>query len=82
MNLFASPILLSEVGSKFIRNFFYSTVHGFWLVEVLEELVDWTTGCGEVARGGCLFAWNCSVIKTAVFNEAESRARPNISLHW
>jgi len=26
----------------------------FWLVEKLLELVDRLTGCGELARGGCL----------------------------
>jgi hypothetical protein len=39
----------------------YSAVHGFWLVEELAELADGPTGCGEVARGGCLFASNVSV---------------------
>jgi len=36
----------------------YSAVHGFCPVEVGEELADGPSGCGEVARGGCLFAWN------------------------
>ena len=36
----------------------YSAVHGFWPAEELAELADGPTGCGEVARGGCLFAWN------------------------
>jgi hypothetical protein len=81
-NVLASSLLLSEeVGSKFIRNFFYSTVHGFWPVEVLAELADGPTGCGEVARGGCLFAWNFSVIRTAVLTEAGRRPRPNMLLH-
>jgi hypothetical protein len=39
----------------------YSAIHSFWPVEELEELTDGPTGCGEVARGGCLFAWNFSV---------------------
>jgi hypothetical protein len=36
----------------------YSAVHRFWPVEEFAELADGPTGCGEVARGGCLFAWN------------------------
>jgi len=38
----------------------YSTLLHLWLVEELAELVDGSTGCDEVARGGCLFAWNFS----------------------
>ena len=30
----------------------------FWPVEELAQLAGGPTGCGEVARGGCLFAWN------------------------
>jgi hypothetical protein len=48
----------------------YSAVHGFWPVE---ELADKPTGCGEVSRGGCLFAWNFSVIRSAVLTEVERR---------
>jgi hypothetical protein len=29
-------------------------VYGFWSVEVLGELADGYSGCGEVARGGCV----------------------------
>jgi len=36
----------------------YSAVHSFWPVEELAGLADGPTGCGEVARGGCLFTWN------------------------
>lgn len=72
----ASSLLLSqEGGSKFIRNFFYSTENGFWPVEVLARF-------GEVARGGCIFAWNFRVTRTTVLKEAETRARPNMSLHY
>ena len=46
-------------------------------VGVLAELVDGPTGCGEVARGGCSFAWNLSVTRSTVFKEAERRTRPN-----
>ena len=56
-------------------------MHGFWLVEVLAKLANGPTGCGEVARGGCTFAWNFSVIRTAILAEAETRATPNMSLH-
>jgi len=81
-NVLASSLLLSqERGSKIIRNFFYSTVHGFWPVEVLAELADGPTGCGEVAMGGCIFVWNFSVTRTAILTEAEKRDRPNMSLH-
>ena len=42
----------------------------------------WDYGCGEVARGGCVFAWNFSVTRPSVLTETERRARPNIlSLH-
>jgi hypothetical protein len=80
-NGLASSLLLSEEGgSKFIRNFFYSAVHGFWPM-VLAELADEPSGGGEVARGGCTFACNFSVTRTTVLTETETRARPNMSLH-
>jgi hypothetical protein len=31
------------------------------------------TGYGEVARGGCLFAWNFSVTGSAVLKEVEGQ---------
>jgi hypothetical protein len=34
----------------------YSPVHGFWSVEELAELAEGPNECGEVAKGGCLFA--------------------------
>jgi len=37
-----------------IDSYSYSAVKGFWPVEEFAELVDGSTGCGEVARGGCL----------------------------
>jgi hypothetical protein len=43
-------------------------VTGFWPVEDLAELAEGPTGCGEEARGGCLFAWNFSVMSSAVHN--------------
>jgi len=48
----------------------YSAVHGFRPVE-LAELADRPTGCGEDARGGCLFAWNFSVTRPAVLTKEE-----------
>ena len=33
--------------------------------------------CGEVARGGCVFAWKFSVTRPSVLTETERRARPN-----
>ena len=36
----------------------YNAVNGLWPVEKLAELADGSTGSDEVARGGCLFAWN------------------------
>jgi hypothetical protein len=41
----------------------------FWLVEDLAELVDGPTGSVEVARGGCLFAWNFTVARSTVLTE-------------
>ena len=41
----------------------FSVVHGLRPVEKLAELADGSTGSDEVARGGCLFAWNFSVIR-------------------
>jgi hypothetical protein len=39
-------------------------------------------GCGEVARGGCVFAWMFSVTRPSVLAETERTARPNkLSLH-
>jgi hypothetical protein len=55
-------------------------VHGFWPVEELAELADGPTGCGEVARGGCSFAWNFSVKRSLVLTVAERRAGPNMAL--
>jgi hypothetical protein len=43
-------------------------VHGFWLVGDLAELENGSNWCGEVVRGGCVFAWNFSVTKPTVLN--------------
>ena len=55
-------------------------MHGFWPVEELAELADGPTGRGEVARGGCSFAWNFSVTRSPVLTGAERRAGPNMAL--
>jgi len=52
-------------------------VFGQW--RSVEELADGPTECGEVARGGCLFAWNFSV-KSTVLTQAERRTGPNTTL--
>jgi len=44
-------------------------MNGFWLVEVLAELVDGPTGCGKVVRGQCLFARNFSMTRSTVRRE-------------
>jgi len=63
-----------------VFNYVYSAVHGFWPAEVLAELAEVPTGCGEVARGGCLFAWNFRVTRSSIPLEAERRTRPKITL--
>ena len=52
-------------------------MHGFWLVD---ELADWLTDCGEVARCGCLFAGNISVKLSTVLTKGQRKARPNMTL--
>ena len=60
-----------------------SAVHGFWPADEFVDLADGPTGCGEVARGGCLCAWNFSVTRYCVPRQVERRTRPNmmLSLH-
>ena len=48
---------------------------------MLAKLANGPTVCGLAARGGCIFARNVSVIRTAILAEAETRATPNMSLH-
>jgi hypothetical protein len=43
------------------------------------ELADGPTGCGEVARGWCLFALNLSVTRSSVLKEVE-RTTPNTNV--
>ena len=42
-------------------------------MEDLAELADGPTGRGEMARGGCSFAWNFSVTGSTVLTEADRR---------
>ena len=46
---------------------------GFWPVEEFAQLADGPTGCGAVARGGCLFTCNFSLTRSTVSTEAERR---------
>ena len=59
--------------TRVTRRVAYIAVHGFWPVEKLVELADGPTGCGEVARSGCLFEWNFSASRSAVLTEADRR---------
>jgi hypothetical protein len=34
-------------------------------------MADGPIGCGKLATGGCLFAWNLSVTRSTVLTEAE-----------
>jgi len=56
----------------------YSAVHGFWSVELAEPVTE-PTGCGKVARGGCLFVWNLSVTTSTVLTVAGRRTRANMT---
>lgn len=40
----------------------------------------WHAGCGELAWGGCLCAWNFGVTRSPVFTGAEGTIRPNMTL--
>jgi hypothetical protein len=63
----------------FSGNNICSAVHGFWPVEKLVELAGVLPGCGEMARGGCLFASNYSVTSSTVLAEAGRKARTNMT---
>jgi len=43
-------------------------------VEEITELADGLTGCDQLARGGCLFACDFSVTRSAVLTEGEEKA--------
>jgi len=49
----------------------YNAAPELWPVEKLKELVDGSTGSDEGARGGCLFAWNFSVVRSTLLTQAE-----------
>ena len=66
-----SPSLVR--GRDLATKMIYSAVRGFWPAEELAVLADGPTGCGEVARGGCLFAWNFSVSRLTVLMEEVRR---------
>jgi hypothetical protein len=59
--------------NKTVTDLLCTAVYGFWPAEVLAELADERTGCGEMARGGCSFAWNFSMASSALFTKAERR---------
>ena len=42
-------------------------------MEDLADLVDEPTGCGEVVRDGCLFAWNFSLAKLVVLTRGREQ---------
>ena len=44
----------------------YYTLLRFWPVGELALLADGPAGCGEVARGGCSYAWSFSVTRSTV----------------
>jgi hypothetical protein len=63
--LTASPLFYKLLAPPFMNSpsllcalTVYSALHGFWLVQGLAELANGPSGCGEVVKGGCLFAWN------------------------
>jgi len=43
-------------------------------------MADGPIGCGELARGRFLFAWNFSVTSSPLLMEAERSTRPNMTL--
>ena len=44
----------------------YSAVHGFWPLEKQAELAEGPIGCGALASGRCLIAWDFSVARSLV----------------
>lgn len=52
-------------------------------MEEVAELAEGSSECGELLRGGCLFAWKFIVIRSTLLMETE-RTRPNMipSLHY
>jgi hypothetical protein len=60
------------------KNWWYSAVHCFWSAEELAELADGPTVCGEVTRGGCSFARNCTYGGGGEFTYAPHNDGPHI----
>ena len=50
--------VFSLIQHKYGSETSYSAVHGFWRAKDAAELANGPIGCVEVARVGCLFAWN------------------------
>ena len=44
------------------------------------ELADGLSGCGEMARGGCSFAWSFGVTRSVVLTGVERSAGPIMTL--
>jgi len=65
------PYRLLQVTTLGQYEFGYSAVHGFWPVKETADLAVGPTGCGDLARGGCLFAWKFNATRSTVFTEAE-----------
>jgi hypothetical protein len=45
----------------------------FWPVEGIVKLADRPTGCCEVVKGGCPFALNFNVTRSAALTEVERK---------
>jgi len=58
----------------------YSAVLGLWPLEELSELADGPTGRGELARGGCLCAWDFSVTRSFVHVGGGGIGQTNMTL--
>jgi len=61
-------------------NFRYSILLRFWLAKELPGLADGPSGCGEMATGGCSFAWNFCVTQSPVLAGHREDARLNTML--
>ena len=58
----------------------HSMLLRFWPVEDIADLVDGPTGCGDVARGGGLFAWNFTVTRSTVLSERRHLTKHDAAL--
>ena len=57
----------------------YSMLFRFWPVEELAKLADGSTGCGEVARGGCYLV-GTSLGQGPLYLRRNDGPRPNMAL--